>query len=95
MAEACDPVPHTGEEQRPELSGGHFQGQRVRVHLALLPPIDPRSAQAHGGCAKVWNPKTNYKDAAHILPVITPAFPAINSMAYTSDSTLRAIKVTR
>ena len=40
----------------------------------------------------VWNPKTHYKDAQHLLPVITPVFPAMNSMAYTSNSTYRAMR---
>jgi len=41
---------------------------------------------------KVWNPKANFKDGLHILPVITPVFPAMNSTAYVSKSTMRVIK---
>jgi len=40
----------------------------------------------------VWNPKANFKDGLHILPVITPVFPAMNSTAYVSKSTMRVIK---
>lgn len=32
-----------------------------------------------GKYLSVWNPKSNYKDALHIMPIITPAYPSMNS----------------
>lgn len=27
----------------------------------------------------VWNPKTNVRDRAHLMPIITPVYPSMNS----------------
>ncbi len=39
---------------------------------------------------KVWN-KNDFKDRQHVLPVITPVYPAMNSMSFASVSTRQAI----
>eukprot|EP01117_Protostelium_nocturnum_P009220 TRINITY_DN3300_c0_g1_i2.p1 TRINITY_DN3300_c0_g1~~TRINITY_DN3300_c0_g1_i2.p1 ORF type:complete len:633 (+),score=239.40 TRINITY_DN3300_c0_g1_i2:169-1899(+) len=41
---------------------------------------------------KVWNPKMNPKDRSHLMPVITPAYPAMNSTYNVSESTLNLLK---
>jgi len=41
---------------------------------------------------KVWNPKVYHKDRTHLMPIITPAYPAINSTYNVSESTLKLIK---
>lgn len=48
------------------------------------PPNDPGFAGL-----KVWNPKTNPADRQHVMPVITPAFPAMNSTHNVSETTKR------
>jgi poly(A) polymerase len=40
----------------------------------------------------VWNPKANPKDKLHVMPVITPAYPSMNSTYNVSESTLRIIR---
>jgi poly(A) polymerase len=40
---------------------------------------------------KVWNAKTNANDKLHLMPVITPAFPAMNSTHNVMESTKRII----
>jgi len=40
---------------------------------------------------KVWNPKTNPADRQHVMPVITPAFPSMNSTHNVTESTKRIL----
>eukprot|EP00428_Durinskia_dybowskii_P042691 CAMPEP_0170270560 /NCGR_PEP_ID=MMETSP0116_2-20130129/35225_1 /TAXON_ID=400756 /ORGANISM="Durinskia baltica, Strain CSIRO CS-38" /LENGTH=585 /DNA_ID=CAMNT_0010521753 /DNA_START=31 /DNA_END=1788 /DNA_ORIENTATION=- len=40
---------------------------------------------------KVWNPKTNPADRQHVMPVITPAFPAMNSTYNVTETTKRIL----
>jgi poly(A) polymerase len=40
---------------------------------------------------RVWNPKTNQQDKLHIMPVITPAFPAMNSTHNVTETTKRIL----
>lgn len=40
---------------------------------------------------KVWNAKTNANDKLHLMPVITPAFPAMNSTHNVMETTKRII----
>jgi len=41
---------------------------------------------------KVWNPKIHPKDRTHLMPIITPAYPAMNSTYNVSESTLSLLK---
>merc|ERR1719313_206136 len=36
---------------------------------------------------KVWNPKANKSDRDHLMPILTPAFPSMNSTHNVSEST--------
>lgn len=40
---------------------------------------------------RVWNPKANPSDRAHVMPVITPAFPAMNSTHNVTETTKRIL----
>lgn len=40
---------------------------------------------------KPWNPKTSLADKQHLMPVITPAFPAMNSTHNVTDTTKRIL----
>ncbi|CAH0476869.1 unnamed protein product [Peronospora belbahrii] len=39
-----------------------------------------------------WNPKINVRDRLHLMPIITPAYPAINSSYNVMASTLRILE---
>eukprot|EP00927_Polykrikos_kofoidii_P084949 TRINITY_DN9106_c0_g1_i1.p1 TRINITY_DN9106_c0_g1~~TRINITY_DN9106_c0_g1_i1.p1 ORF type:complete len:676 (-),score=125.23 TRINITY_DN9106_c0_g1_i1:95-2122(-) len=56
----------------------------------LLCPI--RESSAPGlGAFKVWNPKVHPQDRMHLMPIITPAFPSMNSTHNVSETTKRII----
>lgn len=40
---------------------------------------------------RVWNPKLNPQDRSHIMPIITPAFPSMNSTHNVTTSTMKVI----
>ncbi len=42
--------------------------------------------------SRPWNPKLNPKDRFHLMPIITPAFPSMNSTYNVSNSTLMVLK---
>jgi poly(A) polymerase len=54
---------------------------------------DLRVSDSGGKYLTVWNPKSNYSDACHIMPIITPAYPAMNSAYNVAPSQFRAIQV--
>ena len=43
----------------------------------------------------VWNPVTNPRDKAHLMPIITPAYPAMNSSYNVGEPQMRLIRQVR
>ena len=56
-------------------------------------PIMLREIEHDAMGLQVWDPRLNYRDQLHLMPIITPAYPAANSSYNVSDSTLSAMKV--
>ncbi|KAJ6829683.1 nuclear poly(A) polymerase 1 [Iris pallida] len=40
----------------------------------------------------IWDPRRTFKDRGHMMPIITPAYPCMNSSYNVSASTLRVMK---
>jgi hypothetical protein len=54
---------------------------------------DLKFKDSDGRYLPVWNPYVNYKDRLHIMPIITPAYPAMNSAYNISLPQFRRIHV--
>lgn len=53
---------------------------------------DLQFLDSDGRYLPVWNPVVNFKDATHIMPIITPAYPAMNSAYNISQPQFRTIR---
>ncbi|XP_045799390.1 nuclear poly(A) polymerase 4 isoform X2 [Trifolium pratense] len=52
----------------------------------MLCPIEENELQL-----PIWDPRRNHRDRYHIMPIITPAYPCMNSSYNVSTSTLRVM----
>jgi len=57
----------------------------------VLCPIREQSNDPGLMAFKVWNPKTNPQDRMHLMPIITPAFPSMNSTHNVTETTKRIL----
>jgi poly(A) polymerase len=54
---------------------------------------DLQFKDSDGNYFPVWNPVVNFKDSLHLMPIITPAYPAMNSAYNISQPQFRCIHV--
>lgn len=47
--------------------------------VADMPPITNAAKQTRAVQLPAWNPRTNLRDGLHVMPIITPAYPSMNS----------------
>ena len=59
----------------------------------MLSPLEEKGADPSIRGLPVWNPKLNIKDGLHIMPIITPAYPAMNSSYNVGIPQFRLIQV--
>jgi len=55
-------------------------------------PVTLKPIEDPTGRFRVWDPKKNVADRKHLMPVITPAYPAMNSTYNVSNSTFQTMK---
>jgi poly(A) polymerase len=61
--------------------------------IMLVPTVeDPDPSETEGLYLPVWNPKVFPKDGLHAMPIITPAYPAMNSSYNVGVPQLRLIQ---
>lgn len=57
----------------------------------MLCPICEKSTEVGLEAFRVWNPKIHHADRHHLMPIITPAFPSMNSTHNVSEATKRIL----
>ena len=60
--------------------------------VAASPGTRAAAAVAQAAQHVVWNPRINPQDAAQLMPIITPAYPAMNSAYNVGEAQLRRVK---
>jgi poly(A) polymerase len=60
--------------------------------VADTPPITNVSQQTRAVKLPAWNPQTNPRDGLHVMPIITPAYPSMNSSYNVDYPQLRRIR---
>jgi len=55
-------------------------------------PVTLKNLEEHSLGFRVWNPTTSMQDRQHIMPVITPAYPSMNSTYNVTKSTFAVLQ---
>lgn len=64
----------------------------ISSRIAEVPPITRVSLQSRAITLPAWNPEKNLRDRAHVMPIITPAYPSMNSSYNVDYPQLRRIQ---
>jgi len=90
VARVCQLYPYYAPSQLVTRFFKLYQQWNWSKPVTLCEIMD-RASDAGMQMFKVWNPKSNPADRAHIMPVITPAFPAMNSTHNVTETTKRIL----
>lgn len=90
VARVCQLYPHYAPNQLVNRFFRLYHQWNWTKPVMLCDIVDPMTVPGMSGY-KVWNPKVNVSDRAHIMPVITPAFPAMNSTHNVTETTKRIL----
>lgn len=70
-----------------------YTGWRWPTPVMIKDFEDLEFQESDGRYLPVWNPYVNRKDATHVMPIITPAYPAMNSAYNVAFPQFRCIQV--
>ena len=63
-----------------------------RRPIMLCPVEQPPANKVALAQFRVWDPKRNIHDRSHKMPILTPAFPSMNSTHNVTDTTMRVLQ---
>jgi poly(A) polymerase len=98
VAYVCREHPHASAASTLAIFFRTFASWKWNVPVMLtpniqdVPPITNVSTQTRAVTLPAWNPATNPRDGLHIFPIITPAYPSMNSSYNLDFPQLRRIQ---
>lgn len=90
VARVCQLYPHYAPSQLVNRFFRVYDQWNWSKPVMLCDIVEPQNVAGLSNF-KVWNPKTNPADRQHVMPVITPAFPAMNSTHNVTETTKRIL----
>lgn len=98
VAWVCKHYPHENASSTLKIFFDTFANWHWNVPVMLTdtiadtPPITNVSRQTRAVKLPAWNPRTNPRDGNHVMPIITPAYPSMNSSYNVDFPQLRRIQ---
>lgn len=86
VARVCQLFPHYAPSQLVNRFFRVYDQWNWSKPVCLCETVEQPSSPGIVGL-KVWNPKANFADKNHVMPVITPAFPAMNTTHNVTETT--------
>ncbi|MCL7026193.1 hypothetical protein MKW94_022574 [Papaver nudicaule] len=75
----------------PNASPNMLVSRFFRVYTQWRWPNPVMLCAIEEGSLPIWDPRRNHRDSQHLMPIITPAYPCMNSSYNVSSSTLRVM----